>query len=211
MVERDASREATVGRAVHRSRHIRTVHRVLRLRHLVPLRRPGVRRHPRRLQTLPRRCRGWSGQLHPRPEGLHALHEGVPPLPDLGARDRDLPLRAATHRRRGLRHRAPDRAGPGHLRRRAGGGPRRRIRLGSAGLGLRPRPDRRRAGLGTRGGRLDVEGGAPGRLEPRRRARHGGVAVHLLGESPRLPGSHRRGRRTRRARWGWGARPRRLL
>ena len=56
-----------------------------------------------RLQALPRRRRGRSRQLHPRPQGLHAVHPGLPALPDLGARDRDLPVRAAPDRRRGGR------------------------------------------------------------------------------------------------------------
>ena len=80
---------------------------------VLPLRRPRLRRHRGRLQALPRRRRRRARQLHPRPEGLHPVHPGLPALPDLGARDRDPPVRPAPDRRRGLGHRPPDACWPG--------------------------------------------------------------------------------------------------
>ncbi len=188
-----------MGRAVHRGRDVRALHRVLRLRHRVPLRRPRLRRHRGRLQALPRGHRRRARQLHPRPEGLHAVHPGLPPLPHLGARDRDLPLRPAPHRRRGLRHRPPDRARPGHRSGGAGHRAGRRAGVRAADLGLRARRDRRRPGLGSRGRRLDVEGGAPGGPQQGGRARHGRLPLHLLGQPAGLPRGHRRRGRAHRA------------
>ena len=189
-----------MGRAVHRGRDLGTLHGVLRLRDRLPLRRPRLQRQGRGLQALPRRHRRRARQLHPRPQGLHAVHAGLPPLPHLGARHRDAPLRAAPHRRRGHRHLAPDGARPGHRRRRAGHRPGRRPGVGPPHLGLRARRDRRRAGLGARGRRLDLEGGAPGGLEQGGRARHGRLPLHLLGEPAGLPRGHRRRGRAHRPR-----------
>ena len=54
-----------MGRAVHRGRDVRALHRLLGLRHRVPLRRPGLRRHRGQLQALPRGRRRRARQLHP--------------------------------------------------------------------------------------------------------------------------------------------------
>ena len=76
----DASREAAMGRAVHRARDVRALHRLLGLCRRLSLRRPGLQRSGRGLQAFPRRCRRRARQLHPRPQGLHALHPGLPAL-----------------------------------------------------------------------------------------------------------------------------------
>ena len=171
---------------------------MLGLRDRVPLRRARVRRRRGRLQALPRGRRRRPGQLHARAEGLHPVHPGLPPLPHLGARHRDLPLRPSPHRRRGLGHRAAHRAGPGQRPRRAGHRAGRRARLRPPHLGPRERRDRRRPGVGPRGRRVDLEGRAAGRAHTRGRPRHGGLPLHLLGQPDGLPRGHRRRGRAHR-------------
>ena len=63
---------------------------------------------------------GRDGQLHPRREGLHPLHEGLPAVPLLGARGRHVPLRSRARGERGVRHRAGRDPRPGHRSRAAG-------------------------------------------------------------------------------------------
>ena len=89
----NAPREAPMGGALHRGGHRWPVHRLRRLRRGLPLRRPLLRRHGWALQAVPHRRRGRPRQLHPRREGVHHVHEGVPALPSLGAGDRQPPLR----------------------------------------------------------------------------------------------------------------------
>ena len=77
-----------------------------------------LRRHRRRLPALEgrrgRRARG----LHPRGQGLHHVHPGLPALSHLGARDRHLPPRPRPGGGRGGGHLLGHRAGPGHRPRR---------------------------------------------------------------------------------------------
>ena len=182
-----------MGRAVHRGRDVRAVHRLLGLCRRLPLRRPRLQRSGRGLQAFPRRCRRRARQLHPRPQGLHALHPGLPALPHLGARNREPPVRPAPHRRRGGRHLPAHGPGPGHRSDGAGHRAGRRAGVRAPHLGLRARGDRRRPGLGPRRRRLDLEGGAHGGPLQGGRAGHGRLALHLLGQSPGL----RRGDRGR--------------
>ena len=104
---RDAAREAPVEAALRRGHHLGAVHRLRRLRHRLPPRRHRLRRHRGRLQAVPPRGGARPGRLHPRREGLHVLHPGLPPLPGLGARGRRAPLRprprAPTSRRASTR------------------------------------------------------------------------------------------------------------
>ena len=99
----NATREATVERALHRGRDVRAVHRMFGLRHRLPLRRPRVRRRRRALQALSRPGRRGDRQLHPRREGMHPVHPGLSPLSHLGARHREPPVRTPADRRRGRR------------------------------------------------------------------------------------------------------------
>src|SRR5580693_6578713 len=118
-----ATRKATMGRTFLRGRDVGPVYRLFGLRHRLPVRRPRVRRHRRTLQTVPRAGRRWARQLHPRPEGMHAVHPGLPPLSDLGTRDRGEAVRPDADRRGGRGHLAPDRPGPGRRPRSTGNGP----------------------------------------------------------------------------------------
>ena len=43
---------------------------------------------------------GGPDELHPRGEGLHHVHPGLPPVPTVGARDRHPPVRPRAHRPR---------------------------------------------------------------------------------------------------------------
>ena len=102
-----------MGRAVHRGRDQRAVHRLRRLRGGLPPRRPRLRRHQRRLPALPPRGRAGAGRLRPRPAGLHQLHPGLSPLSQLGDRDRHLPVRARARARRDARASARTSSWPG--------------------------------------------------------------------------------------------------
>ena len=55
------------------------------LRHRLPARRHRLRARTRRLQAVPPRGGARARRLHPRPEGLHLVHPGLPSLPGLGA------------------------------------------------------------------------------------------------------------------------------
>ena len=85
--------DAPVEGALRRGHHVRALHRLRRLRHRLPARRHRLRARAGRLQALPPRGGAGSRQLHPRREGLHVLHPGLPALPRLGAAGRRAPLR----------------------------------------------------------------------------------------------------------------------
>ena len=121
---RRASREAALGPPLQRGRDVRAVHGLRGLHHRLPPRRPEVRRPGRGLQAVEGRRGRRPHRLHPRREGLHHVHPGLPALSHLGDRDRHVPLRAGADARRGGRDLRGHRPGPGHRPR----GARRRAR-----------------------------------------------------------------------------------
>ena len=87
----DAPRKAALGPPLPRSRDLGSVHRVP-VHHRLPARRAPVRQ---RLDVPPVEGRGRRRRhrLHPRREGLHHVHAGLPTVSRLGDRDRHLPVR----------------------------------------------------------------------------------------------------------------------
>ena len=78
--------DAPVEGALRRGHHLRALHRVRRLRDRVPARRHRLRARAGRLQAVPPRGGARARQLHPRREGLHVVHPGLPPVPQPGSR-----------------------------------------------------------------------------------------------------------------------------
>ena len=118
--------------------HDRAVHRVRRLRRDLPARRHRLRARRGQVQALPPRGGAWARQLHPRREGLHHLHTGVPAVPGVGAGRRQAPVRP--------RRASPTRCTasgkellpvPGQRRDGPQDGPGRRVRVGDAHLAAR--------------------------------------------------------------------------
>ncbi len=169
--------------AVLRGHHHRPVHGVRRLRHLLPARRHRLRPRPGRLQAVPSRRGARARQLHPRGEGLHVVHPGLPPLPGVGDPGRRAPLRPRARGRRGGRHLQRHPVDPGQRRHGAPDGPGRRPRVGHPHLGHGAGLHRRRPHVLRRPHR-QLEG-HPGRgHQPRRGAGRGREPLHVLGQHP---------------------------
>ena len=81
-------------------------------RHLPP-RRDRLRARGGQVHPVPSRRGARPRQLHPRREGLHHLHPGVPALPGVGAGGRHAPVRPGPRARRDGRHLAPAATSPG--------------------------------------------------------------------------------------------------
>ena len=127
--------DGAVEGAVRRGHHHRAVHRVRRLRRHLPARRHRLRARGGQVHAVPPRGGARARQLHPRREGLHHLHPGLPPLPGVGAGGRHAPVRPGARARRDGRHLAPAAAHPGQPTTTAAqDGPGRRVRLGDADL-----------------------------------------------------------------------------
>ena len=77
--------DGAVEGALRGGHHARALHRLRRLRDLLPPRRHRLRPRAGRLQAVPPRGRARAGQLHPRREGLHELHPRLPPVPGAGS------------------------------------------------------------------------------------------------------------------------------
>ena len=139
------------------------------------------------------------GRLRSRPARLHQLHPSLPPLPQLGDRDRLATCSGASvspTRWTGVSKdiflaRATD---PEMLTT----GPGRRAGLGHPAVVPRARPHRRRPGLLPRGRRQHVEGGPGSGPHPGGDPGLGRVPLHLLGQHPGL-----RRRRSSRAPSAW--------
>ena len=179
-----------------RGDHLGTVHRLRGLRDRVPA--PCDRLHPRtgRLQAVPPRGGTGRRRLRARHQGLHFLHEGLPALPDVGARGRHAPVRARARPRRDVGHLLRHPADPGQRGLRVRGGPRRRAGVGHPHLVPRERHHRR--GPHQRGRvagrwRAGLEGVPDGGHQPRRGAAGRGQPLHLLGQPHRLRGGQRDG------------------
>ena len=152
------------------------------------------------LPPLPPRGRARARQLHPRREGLHLVHPGLPPLPHLGARGRHAPVRpdARADEMYGITKdlllcRASDDVRPQDR-------PGRRLRVGPADLGDGRGLHRLRAHVVPRGRRHVVEGDPGPRPQQGRDPRLGRQPLHVLGEHPRHEAGARRGLLEARAR-----------
>ena len=104
----------------------------------------------RGLPALPPGGRAGPRRLRPRAAGVHQLHPGLPPLPQLGDRDRHLPVRAGARARRAGRRQQGHLPGPGHRPGAARAGPGRRSGLGHPAVVPGARPHRRRPGVDAR-------------------------------------------------------------
>ena len=180
--------DAPVEGALRGGHHLWALHRVCRLRDRVPARRHRLRARAGRVQAVPPRGGARARQLHPRREGLHVVHPGLPSLPQLGAGGRRAPLRPRAPARRAVRH-LPGH--PPHARERRHGppdGPGRRARVSAADLGPRPGLHRRRPDVVPRG----RTGGRHEQLEGRAGGGH-----HQGGGPARAPAPATRTRPTR--------------
>ena len=120
--------------ALRRGHHDRPVHRLRRLRRHLPARRDRLRARGGQVHPVPPRGGARPRQLHPRREGLHHVHPGLPALPGVGAGRRHAPVRPGPRARRDGRHLAPAAADPGERRHGAQDRPGRRVRVGDADL-----------------------------------------------------------------------------
>ena len=176
--------DGAVEGALRRGHHDRLVHRLRGLcRHLSP-RRHRLRARGGQVHPVPPRRGARPRQLHPRREGMHHLHPGVPALSGVGAVGRHAPVRPRPRARRDGRRVASAPPHPGQRRHGAQDGPGRRTRLGDVDLAARARLHRRRAGQRGRG-RRRVEGQAGRRVDQGGDPRHRGQPLHVLRQPAR--------------------------
>ena len=120
-------------------------------------------------------------QLHPRREGLHHLHPGLPAVPRVGDQADDAPVRPGARARRDGRHLAPAAADPGDRRHRAHAWARTAASSSAMSIWLlRARLHRRRAWSSGVEDDDAVEGQAGRGHDQRRGARHRRQPLHVL-------------------------------
>ena len=178
--------DGAVEGALRGGHHHRPVHRVRRLRRHLPARRHRLRARRGQVHAVPPRGRARPGRLHPRREGLHDVHAGVPAVPVVGAERRPPPVRPGARAGRDGRDLAAAAAHPGNRRVAAPARPGRRVRVGDAHLAARPRLHRGGDGVRRRG-RRRLEGQARARPQPRRGPRHRRQPLHVLRQPARPP------------------------
>ena len=196
---RDHALDGAVEGAVRGGHHDRPVHRLCRLRRHVPARRHRLRARGGQVHPVPPRGGARAVELHPRREGLHDVHPGVPAVPLVGAGGRHAPVRPGARARRDGGHLAAAAADEGHRPRAAREGPGRRVRVGDAHVADAARLHRGGDGVGRRG-RRRVEGQAGARPQPRGGARHRRQPLHVLRQPARAAAGEGGGAHPARAR-----------